>query len=122
MPTRAQKRRTRIGFILYTWQATSVSTKITMLIQNCQGDSDGVEKFSGVINNKQAAASKPTTAGRKPVNTCSTMGWFLYCIKNFDISSMSINEGSTTAKVAVTEPKMPIQWAPPALTTDVYPT
>ncbi len=44
------------------------------LIQKCQGDSAGVEKLSGVISSKQAAANKPTTAGRSPMNTCSTTG------------------------------------------------
>ena len=63
-----------MGLSLYTWQAMSVPTKMAMLIQNCQGESDGVEKFSDVISNRQAAAKRPTTAGRRPVKTCSTEG------------------------------------------------
>ena len=97
----------------------SVPTKMATLIQNCHGDSEGVEKFSGVISNRQAAANRPTTAGRSPVKTCSTAGWCLNCIRNFEIISIRMNEGSTTANVAVAEPRMPIHSAPPALTTAV---
>ena len=43
------------------------------LIQKCQGFTEGSEKLSGVISNRAAAASRPTTAGRKPMNTHCTV-------------------------------------------------
>ena len=62
------------------------------LIQNCQGDSAGVEKFSGVSNNRTAAARRPTTAGRKPKKMCSTVGWLLYFIRNLEINNIRMKE------------------------------
>ena len=53
----------------------NAKAKMAMLIQNCQGQMLGVEKFSSVIRHSEAAASRPTTAGLSHVNTSSTMGW-----------------------------------------------
>ena len=44
----------------------------------------------------------------------------MYFIRNLEINNMRMKDGKTTANVAVAEPRMPIQWAPPALTTAVY--
>ena len=84
-------------------------------MQNCQRFSLGVLKFSRVHNNNVAAANKPTTAGRKPRNTLSTEWW---CMKRINILAMSIikmSEGSTSAKVAVAEPRMDMGMEKPAL-------
>ena len=54
-------------------------------MQNCHGLSVKEPKFSFVRSNKVAAASKPTTVGRKPMKMLCTTGVFIYFIKNFAI-------------------------------------
>ena len=66
-----------------------------------------VPKFSLFISTKAAAASKPTTPGRNPLNTAATAGCFWYLRKKRLISTIRMNEGSTTAPVVMIEPKMP---------------
>ena len=78
------------------------------LMPNCHASSWGVEKFSGVISNKVAAPNSPTTAGRSPLNMLSIRGWCIYRINSLLMSIISISDGSTSAKVAVTEPRMAI--------------
>ena len=75
-------------------------------MQNCQGFSIGVEKFSLLQSSNVAAASNPTTAGRRPVNIDCTSGVFMYFINILLISIISTNDGSTKAKVAVAEPRI----------------
>ena len=67
-------------------------------------------KFSAVINRRAAAANRPTTAGRKPWKTASTIGCFWYFRKNLLMAIIRMNDGSTTAKVAVAEPRIPQMW------------
>ena len=43
----------------------------------------GELKFSEFINTSAAEASRPTTAGRSPLNTASTEGCFWYFRKKF---------------------------------------
>lgn len=78
--------------------------KSAMLIQKCHGLMSGDEKFSFVISSKAAAASNPTTAGRKPINTLCTVGVCIYFINIRLISIISMSEGSTSATVATTLP------------------
>lgn len=66
----------------------------------------GELKFSEFINTSAAEASRPTTAGRV-LNTASTEGCFWYFRKNLLMVSISRKEGSTTANVAIIEPKIP---------------
>jgi hypothetical protein len=99
----------------------AVAIKRAQLIKNCQGFSKGVEKFSLLHSNSVAAARSPTTAGRKPVNIDCTNGVFMYFINILLISIISINDGSTKAKVAVAEPRIAIRCPYPALCIAVYP-
>ena len=91
------------------------------LMKNCQGFSVGVEKFSLLQRRRVAAANSPTTAGRRPLKIDCTRGVFIYFINIRLIRIMSISEGSTKAKVAVTEPSMAIVSPKPALWIAVYP-
>ena len=64
-----------MGFILYLDQEKKkVMQKIRILITKAYLSSEGDEKFSESINTNAAAASKPTTAGLKPLKTASTVG------------------------------------------------
>ena len=67
----------------------------------------GELKFSEFINTSAAEASSPTTAGRSQLHTASTEGSYWYFRKNLLMVSISRKEGSTTAKVAIIEPKIP---------------
>ena len=69
----------------------------------------GVEKFSLLQSNRVAAASNPTTAGRRPVNMDCTNGVFIYFMNILLIRIINIREGNTSAKVAVTEPRIAIR-------------
>ena len=84
-------------------------------MQNCHGSSLGVLKFSRVHNNKVAAASRPTTAGRRPRNTDVTVGVCMYFMNIMLMSTISISEGSTSANVAVIDPRMARGMPCPAL-------
>ena len=86
----------------------AVAMRRAQLMKNCQGFSKGVEKFSLLQSRRVAAASRPTTAGRKPVKTDCTNGVFIYFINMRLISIIRISEGSTKAKVAVAEPSVAI--------------
>ena len=88
---------------------TAVAMKRAMLIQNCQGFSIGVEKFSLLQSSNVAAARRPTTAGRRPVKTDCTNGVFMYFMNILLIRIIRISEGSTSAKVAVAEPSVAIR-------------
>ena len=78
------------------------------LIQNCQRFSVGVLKFSRVHNNKVAAANNPTTAGRNPWKTEVTVRVCMYFMNILLMSIIRMSEGSTSAKVAVVEPRIAI--------------
>ena len=65
---------------------TNVATNRKTLTENCQGFSIGVEKLSGVMSSSVAAASKPTTAGRKPLNTDCTRCVCMYFMKSLLMS------------------------------------
>ena len=86
----------------------AVAANRAQLIKNCQGFVVGVEKFSALQSNRVAAAKRPTTAGRKPVNTDCTRWVFIYFINILLIRIIKMSEGSTRAKVAVAEPKTAI--------------
>ena len=77
------------------------------LMTNERVSSVGEPKFSAFINTKAADASKPTTAGRKPLKTDSTTGCFWYFKKKRLMVSIRMNEGNTTANVANAEPNTP---------------
>jgi hypothetical protein len=68
----------------------------------------GVLKFSPLQSISVAAASNPTTAGRKPSNTFRTTSVLIYFINIFDINIIKMNEGNTNEKVAVAEPSIAI--------------
>ena len=88
-------------------------------MQNCHRFSLGVEKLSGVISNRVAAASKPTTAGRNPVKIDCTVWVCIYFINIRLMSTIRISEGNTRAKVAVAEPSTAIGIEKPAFFTAV---
>ena len=104
-----------MGLILRYPVPKAVEASRAQLIQNCQGFSEGVEKFSLLQSNRVAAANKPTTAGRRPLNTDCTSGVFMYFINILLIRIIKMSEGSTSAKVAVTLPRMAIVLPKPAL-------
>ena len=81
--------------------------KRKMLRQKRQGFSAIELKFSLFIKSNAAAASRPTTAGRKPLKTFSTDEWLRYFIRNLLISNIKMKLGSTTAKVARKLPRIP---------------
>lgn len=93
-----------IGLTLYFRVPTKATRKMMQLTINEYISSLGELKFSVFINIKAADARRPTTAGRNPLNTASTAGCFWYFRKNLLIANIRMNEGSTTAKVAMTEP------------------
>jgi hypothetical protein len=93
-----------IGLTLYFRVPTKATRKMMQLTINEYISSLGELKFSVFINTRAADASSPTTAGRNPLNTASTAGCFWYFRKNLLITNIRMNEGSTTAKVAMTEP------------------
>ena len=65
----------KIGFILYLdLEKKKASAKITILDTKAYISSVGEDKFSLFIKTNAAAASKPTTAGRSPLNTAVTAG------------------------------------------------
>ena len=94
-----------------------VAAKRKQLIQNCHGLTESAPKFSGDISNKEAAPSKPTTAGRKPLRTFFTGTVSTYLKNNLAINIISINEGSIKATVAVRLPNTDIISPYPALCT-----
>ena len=65
-----------MGLMLYRRVPTKATIKMMQLMINVYKSSVGDEKFSFVISTKAAEASRPTTAGRKPLNTASTTGCF----------------------------------------------
>ena len=87
---------------------TNVATNRKTLTENCQRFTVGVEKLSGVMSSSVAAASKPTTAGRKPLNTDCTRCVCMYFMKSLLMSIMRMSEGSTNANVAVMLPNTAI--------------
>ena len=82
--------------------------KMAMLIQNCQGQMLGVEKFSFVQSRRVAAANRPTTAGRRAAKMFWTVAVFIYLRNMRAMRIIRMSEGSTKAKVATHEPKMDI--------------
>ena len=104
-----------IGLIFRYPVPKAVAISRAQLMKNCQGFSDGVEKFSLLQSKGVAAANKPTTAGRRPLNTDCTKGVFIYFINILLMSIIKMSEGSTKAKVAVAEPSIDIMWPKPAL-------
>ena len=99
-----------------------VKANNAMLIQNCHASTSGLLKLSAVHSNSAAAARRPTTAGRRPVNTSSTTGWFLNLIRNRLMIIINMKLGRITEKVARNDPSTPAHTGYPALTTAVYPT
>lgn len=65
-----------IGLILYFLVPINATKKITTLTMNEYISSLGELKFSTFIKIKAAEANNPTTAGRKPLKTASTIGCF----------------------------------------------
>ena len=70
--------------------------------------------FSAFISNSVAAASKPTTAGRSPMNMLVTTGWPMYFMNILEIRIIRMSEGRTNAKVAVREPRIAMKPSKPA--------
>lgn len=84
----------------------NVEANKKQLTINCQIFSVGVEKLSLVINSRVAAASSPTTAGRRASNIDCIMGAFIYRMNIQLIRIINMNDGNISAKVAVTLPKI----------------
>lgn len=78
-----------------------------MLIMKEYMSSSGELKFSAFIKTSAADANNPTTAGRSPLNTASTADALVFQ-KELLIVSIRMNEGSTTAKVAMHDPNTPM--------------
>ena len=106
--------------IFTSFVPTNVAINNPILIQNVHG-SEGVEKFSGVISNRVAAARSPTTAGLKPENTSCIIGESIYFINILLIRIINTNEGRIIATVAVSEPIIPVNSENPALRIAGYP-
>ena len=98
----------RMGLILMNITPMKAAPKSRQLTMNCHQSVVGVEKLSAVHNNKVAAANSPTTAGRRPRKTLSTLRWCMNFINILLIRIIRISEGSTRAKVATAEPRMPM--------------
>ena len=96
-----------MGFILYTCWPMKAKAKSPTLIQNCHGLAWGVLKFSSFMSRREAAASRPTTAGRSPISAWPMEALSLYYMKNLLMASMRMKLGRTTAKVAMKLPRMP---------------
>ena len=77
----------------------------------------GVLKFSGVMSISAAAAMSPTTVGRKSENMVSTKSVSRYFMRILVMVNISMNEGKTTANVAIALPNTPMAGEYPALTT-----
>ena len=73
-----------------------------------QGFIDGAEKFSLFINSNAAAAISPTTAGRRPDMMLCTTIEFMYFMNNRQIRIIRMNDGNTSASVAVALPSTAI--------------
>ena len=84
-----------------------------------QGFIDGAEKFSLFINSNAAAAISPTTAGRRPDMMLCTTIEFMYFMNNRQIRIIRMNDGSTSARVAVALPSTAIVSPMAALCTAV---
>lgn len=93
-----------MGLALYFLVPMKAIRKMMLLIMKEYMSSSGELKFSAFIKTSAADANNPTTAGRSPLNTASTAGCFWYFRKNLLIVSIRMNEGSTTAKVAMHDP------------------
>ena len=105
----------RMGFIFSHIVPANVERNRAMLMQKCHRLMSGDEKFSLLQSSNVAAASKPTTTGRRPENIDCTIGEFM-CFRNILLmSSIKIREGSTSAKVAVILPKTDMVLLMPAL-------
>lgn len=104
-----------IGFTLYTLVPMNVAAKRITLIQNCHIFSLGAEKFSLLHSNRVAAASRPTTAGRRPLKTDCTAGVFMYLMNILAMIIIRMSDGSTRANVATQEPRIDIDVPSPAL-------
>ena len=111
----------RIGLIFIHFVPMKVAENRKRLIQKRQGLILTAEKFSTLHNNKLAAASNPTTTGRRPPKTACTIGVFIYFKNILLMSIIIISEGSMIATVAMTLPKIEIPVPQPAFSTAVYP-
>lgn len=97
-----------MGLALYLLVPMKAIRKMMLLIMKEYMSLSGELKFSSFIKTRAADANNPTTAGRSPLNTASTAGCFWYFRKNLLIVSIRMNEGSTTAKVAMHDPNTPM--------------
>ena len=111
----------RMGLIFMNIVPMKVAAKRKRLMKNCQGLTSGVEKLSPLQSIRVAAASKPTTAGCRPLKTDFTTGVSIYFMNILLIRIISINDGRTNAKVAMKLPKADIYILYPALCTATYP-
>lgn len=84
-------------------------------MQNCHRFTVGEPKFSLFRSMIVADASRPTTAGRRPVKMLCTTCVFMYFINILLISIISMKDGSTSEKVDVNEPSMARALPIPAL-------
>ena len=107
-PAKAAKQIILMGLIFTHFVPTNVATNKPTLIQNCHGFTFGVEKFSSFISKSVAAASRPTTTGRKAVKMFCTSGVSIYFMTILLMSIIKMSEGKTKANVAVNEPNTAI--------------
>ena len=103
-----------MGLIFMTRVPMKVAMNSATLMQNCHGFSAKDEKLSLFINNRAAAASSPTTAGRSVLNTLFTMGVSMYLRNILAMSTMRMNDGRMSAPVAVMLPRTAIVSLMPA--------
>ena len=89
-----------MGLALYFLVPMKAIRKMMLLIMKEYMSSSGELKFSSFIKTSAADANNPTTA--------ATAGCFWYFRKNLLIVSIRMNEGSTTAKVAMHDPNTPM--------------
>ena len=110
MPATAEKRISRIGFSLRTDPAKQMP-KSSQLHPSMKLAPSSV---LGKISSRAAAAIMPMTTGFMPVIAPSIYRFPLSFRKKRVSSSMTVSEGRQTAKVAITEPRIPHQHPVPA--------
>lgn len=97
---------TRIGLIFVHIETAKAAANSTQLLQSM--------KFDGVMSTMAAAPMSPTTAGRSQDIVFSNTLFELSLAYSFTMSIIMMNDGSTTAKVVVSEPSMHMNCDAPA--------
>ena len=114
-PAKAAHRIMWMGLICTYWVPTKVATKSETLTQKVQGSVCMLPKFSLLQSSKVAAANKPTTTGRRPAKILCITTVCMYFMNMRLMRIIRMNEGNTSAKVAMHEPAMAKVLPKPAL-------